>query len=285
MATRFVSDQPLRVSPAILGRPLASPLRRLIAAAVDSVPLFGLMVAVALGAAALSLRANDRAGFDALRLLWNQNGSPESLHRARREAARLLTRLDAPGLPPAVALAVEEGRLDDAATALATRDLKWDLNLGESEPVLVVGGSRETVPPSSVRVPLEKLIPARIRVLVILCVPALYFTLLTRLWGTTLGKRLCGLRVVRLDAEPLSLLEAFERFTGYLHIPAFFGWPLVDLWRDPNRQLPHDRTVHTVVIRARRERRAKVRVEAGPPPERAAPLPESRPPSPPAAKA
>ncbi len=252
MATRFVSDHPLRVAPEIVGRPLASPTRRLIAALLDGVPLLVLMAALALGAAALSLRASDRAGFDALRLLWSENGTPEALHGARREAARLLSHLDAPELPPAVALAVEEERLDDAATALATRELKWELNLGEAEPLLVLGGTEDSASSAPVRVPVEKLIPGHVRVIVILGVPALYFTLLTSFWGTTLGKRLLGVRVVRLDAERLSLLESFERFTGYLHIPALLGWPIIDLWRNPNRQLPHDRTVHTVVVRARR---------------------------------
>jgi hypothetical protein len=98
-------------------------------------------------------------------------------------------------------------------------------------------------------------------------------------------------RVVRLDAERLSLLESFERFTGYLHIPALLGWPILDLWRNPNRRLPPDRTVRTVVIRSRRnDGHARVEHETAPsledtrpsaktrpPPE---PLPALRPPSP-----
>ena len=106
--------------------------------------------------------------------------------------------------------------------------------------------------PGHVRVPIEKLIPVGARAMALLGVPARYFTLLTSFLGATIGKRLAGVRVRRLDGERLSLVESFERFTGYLHIPALLGWPVLDLWRDPNRQLPHDRTVHTVVVRERR---------------------------------
>jgi uncharacterized RDD family membrane protein YckC len=247
MATRFVSDRPLRVAPELLGRPLASPARRLLAVLLDGLLLLLPANAVVAGAAALVLRVGDPAGYQALRLLSSdslaESAAPEALHDARRQAARLLTQIEAPDLPPAIACAVKDGRLDDAAAGLAGRKLGLVLRLDGQESSPRVG---------YVNVPVETLIPGPIHAVVLLGVPALYFTLLTSFWGTTLGKRLLGLRVVRLDAERLSLLESFERFTGYLHIPALLGWPILDLWRNPNRQLPHDRTVHTVVIRSRR---------------------------------
>jgi uncharacterized RDD family membrane protein YckC len=88
-------------------------------------------------------------------------------------------------------------------------------------------------------------------------VGALYFTLLTRgRRGATLGKHLLGIRVVRLDGGRLSLRESFERFSGYFHIPSSLGLALLDLWHDPNRRLPHDRVVHTAVVRvSRRDKR------------------------------
>jgi hypothetical protein len=267
MPTRFVSDRPLRVSPAILGRPLASPLRRVLAVFLDGLVLLLPANLVAAGATALLLRVVDPAGYHALAVLlsdtFSESASPDALHDARKEVARLLTHIEAPDLPPSVACAVREGRLDDAAECLAAIRLNLDLRLDEQESPHRAG---------VVNIPVPRLIPAPVRGIILFGVPALYFTFLTSWWGATLGKRLLGLRVVRLDAERLSLLESFERFTGYLHIPAFFGWPILDLWRNPNRQLPHDRTVHTVVIRSRRG-------------DRSAPLPESRPPSPPAAKA
>lgn len=58
-----------------------------------------------------------------------------------------------------------------------------------------------------------------------------------------------AVEVVRLDDRPLTIVESFERFLGYWQIPASLGTALFDFWRDPNRRLPHDRLVHTAVIR------------------------------------
>ena len=48
------------------------------------------------------------------------------------------------------------------------------------------------------------------------------------------------------------LFESFERAAAYLEIPATLGLCLISLWRDPNRRLPHDRVVHTAVLRVPR---------------------------------
>jgi uncharacterized RDD family membrane protein YckC len=246
----------------MLGLALASPSRRITAMVLDGVLLVLPTVAVALTAAGLSLRASDRPAYDGLRVLLSGRPADASArHGALRALAPLLVRLEAPGLPPAAALAVEEGRLDEAADVLATRSLEFSLRIDEGEKPLA---------PGHVRLPVENLIPAGARAMALLGVPALYFTLLTSLLGATIGKRLAGVRVRRLDGERLSLVESFERFTGYLHIPALLGWPVLDLWRDPNRQLPHDRTVHTVVVRApRRSARKAVKPAPEPPAETA----------------
>ncbi len=81
----------------------------------------------------------------------------------------------------------------------------------------------------------------------------LYFTLFLTLWGgRTPGKRLLGIRVVRLDGKPIGLWAAFNRFGGYAAsiftgLLGFFEM----LW-DANRQALHDRIAATVVIRDRR---------------------------------
>ena len=122
----------------------------------------------------------------------------------------------------------------------------------------------ERVPPLEPRrvvVPLKEFIPPGIRAVALFGVPAVYFVLFTRgRRGATIGKRVLGIRVARLDGERLSWLEALERFIGYVDIPATLFLGLTDLWRDPNRRLAHDRTVHTAVFRVRRA------VPAGVPP-------------------
>ena len=173
MAARQVQDHHLKVAPQMLGQPLGSPGRRVLAILFDGLLLIVPTIAVALGAAALSLRASDRAAWDGLRvLLPGHSASASATHDALRALTPLLVRLEAPGLPPAAALAVEEGRLDEAADLLATRELEFSLRLDES--------GETPLAPGRVRVPIEKLIPAGVRAMALLGVPALYFTLLHR---------------------------------------------------------------------------------------------------------
>jgi uncharacterized RDD family membrane protein YckC len=79
---------------------------------------------------------------------------------------------------------------------------------------------------------------------------AVYFTaFLAMMRGQTPGKRLLGIRVIRLDGKPLGWWIAFERFGGYA---ASFSVGLMGffqiLW-DRNRQGLHDKACETVVIR------------------------------------
>jgi hypothetical protein len=81
---------------------------------------------------------------------------------------------------------------------------------------------------------------------------ALYFTAFTALWkGQTPGKRLLGIRVVRLNGQPMTLWSAFERFGGYAAgvLTGLLGFAQV-YW-DRNRQAIHDKITETVVIRDR----------------------------------
>ena len=243
MSIRHLTEEPLRVVPELVGRPLASPARRALALAADWVILVLPSVAVALAVALASLRVSDPRGYRALLDLWTgQAAGPEAMHGTLRDIAPLLVHTDAPGLPAAVALAVEEGDLDRAADLLADHEFTFSLSLGPPGEVAPAAGG--------VRIEIGHFIPKALRAAALYGVAALYFVLLTRgRRGATLGKRILGIRVVRLDGHRLSLMESFERFAGYLHIPGSLGISLLDLWHDPNRRLPHDRTVHTAVLR------------------------------------
>lgn len=79
---------------------------------------------------------------------------------------------------------------------------------------------------------------------------ALYFTAFLALWrGQTPGKRLLGMRVIRLDGKPIGWWIAFERFGSYAASlsTGLLGFAQI-LW-DRNRQGLHDKAVETVVIR------------------------------------
>jgi RDD family protein len=81
----------------------------------------------------------------------------------------------------------------------------------------------------------------------------LYFTALTALMkGQTPGKKLFGIRVLRLDGLPMTLWASFERFGGYAAglFTGLTGYAQV-FW-DRNRQAIQDKISETVVIRERR---------------------------------
>lgn len=89
----------------------------------------------------------------------------------------------------------------------------------------------------------------------------LYFTFLTAfLRGRTPGKRVLGIRVVRLDGNALTYWVAFERFGGYA-ASLFTGMEgfLRILW-DRNRQSLEDKLAETVVIRETKQARAQLAV-------------------------
>ena len=88
----------------------------------------------------------------------------------------------------------------------------------------------------------------------------LYMTVFLSWWnGRTPGKWLFGVRVVQLDATPISWWEAFERSGGYAAGLATGLLGFAQVWWDPNRQAIHDKIASTVVVRA---------------PRRSTPLPE-----------
>ena len=80
-----------------------------------------------------------------------------------------------------------------------------------------------------------------------------WFTLWT--WGgkgRTPGKRLFGLKVVRLDGKPLRLWDSFGRAGGYAASAATAMLGFLEAAWHPNRQALHDKISGTVVLRIRR---------------------------------
>jgi hypothetical protein len=79
---------------------------------------------------------------------------------------------------------------------------------------------------------------------------AVYFTaFLGLMHGQTPGKRVVGIRVVRLDAKPIGFWIAFERFGGYAASATMGLLGFLQILWDRNRQGFHDKAVDTVVIR------------------------------------
>ena len=76
----------------------------------------------------------------------------------------------------------------------------------------------------------------------------MYFTVLMP-WmkGQTPGKRAMGIRVVRLDGQPVTWWHAFERAGGYAAGLATGTLGFAQIYWDPNRQAIHDKIAGTVV--------------------------------------
>jgi hypothetical protein len=230
-------------------------VRRFFALALDFLLLVPPSFAVAAGAALLALRLQDPAAYDALPAVFAHEPARPAPPAALAAIAPVLVHQDAAGLPPEVAVAVHRG--DRAAAAALLRDFDFLFNLR-------IGGE-EHVPlrPRTIRIEIAELIPHELRAVATYGVMAIYFGLLTSgRRGQTVGKRLLGIRVVRLDGHRLSLVESLERFVGYLHIPGSLGISILDLWRDPNRRMAHDRVAHTVVVRQVRQARPAPGVDA-----------------------
>lgn len=87
-------------------------------------------------------------------------------------------------------------------------------------------------------------------VVLLLCVPFLYFVGCWCLFDATPGKMLLSLRVV--DAKTLGSLrvgQCLSRYIGYLIVVCSLGLGLVGLLANPKAQGWHDRLAGTLVVR------------------------------------
>lgn len=234
------------VAESLIGRELAPPGRRLVAFGIDVAVLAVPTIVAAICCAALALRLTDRPAFDALRALTA--GQVRTDAQSIDTMAALLPRLveiGAEGLPLEAITAVKAGRARDAARFVKDADVELALTFSDDD--------HRPLKPGSLRINIAKFVPGVARGAALFGVPALYFTFLGLTVGGTLGKRLLGIEVCRLDGARPTLMESFDRFGGYAQVPGTLFIGLADLWRDPNRRLAHDRGASTVVLRRSRE--------------------------------
>lgn len=81
-----------------------------------------------------------------------------------------------------------------------------------------------------------------------LVVAPLYFIFLFWISGQTIGKYVMGLRVVRLDGSPMTLLSAVVRWFGYFVSTLPLGLGFLWVTVDSRRLAFHDHLAHTCVI-------------------------------------
>jgi uncharacterized RDD family membrane protein YckC len=78
-----------------------------------------------------------------------------------------------------------------------------------------------------------------------------YFSMFTWKWqGQTPGKRMARIRVVKLNGEPITLWNSFERFSGYSSSASLLLLGFFQFYWDQNHQTTHDKISETVVLYA-----------------------------------
>jgi hypothetical protein len=84
---------------------------------------------------------------------------------------------------------------------------------------------------------------------------AIYFSVFSAKWrGQTPGKRLLGIRVIKLDGSSVNLWESFGRYGGYGAGVATGLLGFMQIYWDPNRQAIQDKIAGTLVIDLRRKK-------------------------------
>ena len=247
---RIVTDEPFRIGDDIKGLPLATVRRRAAAMFVDSVlcwfALLPFLIAIALGA--LYLRTPSMAR-GLIAISAGEELSEAADGRGKAEVILLVARQRPEVLPPLLAAAVEAEDLDAVIEILAGETLRLQVD--------PVDGSPSYFDPqdNTLHVHRDVFFGPYAGYVGAFAFIMVYFALVT--WagkGRTPGKWLFGLRVVRLDGEPLTFWDAFSRAGGYAGSASTFGLGFLEARWDPNRQALHDKVSRTVVLREPRGR-------------------------------
>lgn len=79
-----------------------------------------------------------------------------------------------------------------------------------------------------------------------------YFSLFTWKWqGQTPGKRIMHIKVVKLNGEPVTLWNSFERFSGYSSSASLLLLGFFQYYWEKNHQTTHDKISETIVVQAK----------------------------------
>lgn len=252
---RWISPEPLNVTPALVGLPLADPRRRATAMLVDLVVvallsgvsgfwLLGGLLLVVLqlrsqrGSTTRKRQVVGWLGAGLMFLLVLQAAKSDWDERAPGTAAWVS---DAGSAPASNAPeAVERGQTADipsptaVASAAHARILQLQAELEQARQ------------PLTLRQWFDRLLDdlgAKFGWGVV------YFSLLPAWWsGQTVGKKLLGLQVVELTGQPMTVMRCLKRYGGYAAGLATGGLGFAQALWDPNRQAIQDKAAHTAVV-------------------------------------
>jgi hypothetical protein len=268
---RWITPEPLNVSPALVGAPLADPRRRGAAMAVDlllvallsGVSGFWLLVGLAL--VVLQLRSTRGSttrkrqvvgwlGVGLIGLLVLQEAKTDWDERGQRQSPVAEAEADADDAEPNAPVASAGAASASAARAQARIEALEAQLAAERRPW-------------SMRKQLDRLLDA---VGASFGWGIVYFSLLPAWWGgQTVGKKIFGLQVVELTGQPMTVMRCLKRYGGYAAGMATGGLGFAQALWDPNRQGIQDKAAHTAVIDLRAPRQASavdtVQAPPGPP--------------------
>lgn len=251
---RWITPEPLNVSPALVGAPLADPRRRGAAMAVDlllvallsGVSGFWLLAGLAL--VVLQLRSQRGSttrkrqvvgwlgvGLIGLLVLQEAKTDWDGRDQRQRPVAEAAAEVDEdePGAPTASAGAASASASASAAHAQARIEALEAQLAAERRPW-------------SMRKQLDRLLDA---VGASFGWGIVYFSLLPAWWGgQTVGKKIFGLQVVELTGQPMTVMRCLKRYGGYAAGMATGGLGFVQVLWDVNRQALQDKAAHTVVL-------------------------------------
>ncbi|MFT6270483.1 MAG: putative RDD family membrane protein YckC [Alphaproteobacteria bacterium] len=256
----IVTPYAFAVSADLLGKPLARPARRGVAILID---LFLIGVLSTLSAIILAV-------FVAL-TFFRADAKLKQHANSDRKSAWYYTRLLLRGSGAIIvffAIFFAMQGFDDGNSSPATSAAVEEVSLMEAQEIIETPEMAQIV--EHANEPSTEALPSIVKwaqvVLSDLGIglgwAALYFSVFTA-WanGQTVGKKMCGIKVVKLDGTTPNLWESFERYGGY---GAGFATGLLgflQLYWDPNRQAIQDKISETLVLRIKQPKKVKNKIK------------------------
>ncbi len=293
---RFLQPEALNVAPALVGAPLGTPWRRLLAMAVDLAVVAllsgvsGMWLIAGLVLVVLQLRSRQRAVPAGRRAVVGWIGAALVLLLALQEAG---SQWQAWRQPAATVVADDDEAAEPAAIPASASRSAAAMGVPPADVAAASASAPATASgPASARASAAASAPAinyaeRIAQLESELAKArkpkklnlkrqlsdfvddigaglgwgiVYFSLLPAWWGgQTVGKKLLRLQIVELTGKPMTVMRCLKRYGGYAAGMATGGLGFVQMLWEPNRQALHDKAAHTAVIDLRVPQRPHLR--------------------------
>ncbi|MCP4292257.1 MAG: RDD family protein [bacterium] len=244
--SRHISLESHVIAKPLLGTPLATFRRRFWAFFLDNL-VFGILIgALFLGGTYLAFSHEDSTFFTRLfsqSTLDNESESSPKSSQATRDLLKIIDRR----CPEALPLHIKEELAQPQSDAIDNLSMGDHLTIGfgSGETHLEQTGENSTLV-----LGMDFLLGPYSGVFSWGAFFVAWFTAWVR-WGhgRTLGKRILGIKIIRLDGKPLTWWDSFSRAGGYGASAATLFLGFLEAIFHPNRQAIHDRISNTVVIR------------------------------------